>query len=613
MTQPTTIPSNSATLFDAMVRRAEQGAVFAQLGGREVTYEETIGRIRSSCGWFEELGLAPGSFIMIQTSDEASAITLFLSAMLDGLVPVLITAETQPPRARGICEKLSPSLVFLDEKRRLLDSWMGTIPTIGILPEAKSRSGLLARLRPGTEAKASGETYPGRLSRVQAREPRCASGSDDLAYVAFTSGTTSEPKGVQVTHRNVFCHLATLCRVFGYDEDSRIFNAMILAHADGLIQGPVLAAFSGGMLLRPGPFQIQTLEEHLNRVHQARVTHFITVPTVYAMIDRYGQHADYFEDTELKHVISVAAKLDEDLWRRFEERFGRRLVNIYGLTETVAGGLFSGPGDAMGGIGTIGTPVDMDARVVDPTALMDVDKDAEGELWLRGDNVSPGYLHDPAENAQRFAGEWLRTGDIVNRQGSGSFVILGRIKSIINCGGLLIRPEEIDEVLRMHPGVAEAATVGLEDAEFGEVPVSAVITSVPNTDLMAHCRIHLEALKIPRRIVRVDRIPRGDAGKPLAAELQRMLTASLCAGMPSPTPSRISDEDILALAASTFRVGVESLAMDNGPSEIKGWDSFGHLALITACEQRFGVKLSTRAVLDITSLRRLSDALLQVV
>jgi long-chain acyl-CoA synthetase len=599
-------------MHDLMQKRARERAVFMQLGEREVTYQELLDGLSRTCGLFDAWGLLPGARIMIQTGDDLSAVTLFLAALLDGLVPVLITSETQPPRARGILNKVRPGLLFLDEKRRLVDSWFGAVPAVGILAPTQAKTGLLARLRRTDEGAAVSSTYPEVLSQAAPRRPRCAADPDDLAYIVFTSGTTSQPKGVQITHRNLFSHLGTLCRLFGYDPDAHIFNAMILAHADGLIQGPVLAAFCGGRVLRPGMFQLQTLEQHLNRVHSARVTHFLSVPTVYSMIERYAEHRDYFADGEVKHVISVAAKLECGLWRRFEQKFGRRIINIYGLTETVAGGLFSGPEPGMGGIGTIGQPVDMTARVVNPVTLSDAPSGEAGELWLRGDNVSPGYLDDPLENQERYHEDWLRTGDLVRRSEDGDYVILGRIKSMINCGGLLIRPEEIDEVLLMHPDVREAATVGLDDAEWGEIPVTAVITERSEAELIAHCRAHLEPLKIPRRLVQLEAIPRGDAGKPLINELRQAMAGKITTRPQGAAErSRIRDEEVLALAAATFNVSADQLTMDAGPLQITGWDSFGHLALITSCEQHFNVKLSTRAVLEIATLRQLTEALAQ--
>src|SRR5205823_5356249 len=139
-------------------------------------------------------------------------------------------------------------------------------------------------------------------------------------------------------------------------------------------------------------------------------------------------------------LISVAAKLDERLWRRLGDRFGRPVYNMYGLTETVASALYAGPG--LGPIGTIGKPIDIDVRLVrsdgGPAA-----NDEPGEIWLRGENVSPGYFANPTATAEKYDGGWLKTGDLAIRRSDGAYEIAGRIKSIIISGGFLIAPDEV--------------------------------------------------------------------------------------------------------------------------------------------------------------------------
>ncbi len=125
-----------------------------------------------------------------------------------------------------------------------------------------------------------------RLFRNLSRAPRAETGDQDLAYILFTSGTTSEPKGVMVTHRNLFTHLATLARILRYGTESRIFNGMVLAHADGFVQGPLQALYCGCRLIRPPAFRTPELEAHLNMVRAHSATHFLTVPAVLTLIDR---------------------------------------------------------------------------------------------------------------------------------------------------------------------------------------------------------------------------------------------------------------------------------------------------------------------------------------
>ena len=442
------------------------------------------------------------------------------------------------------------------------------------------------------------------------RAPRCSSKPDDLAYILFTSGTTSAPKGVMVTHENLFTHLETISRVFGYNSNSRIFNGMVLAHGDGLVQGPLLTLANGCRMVRPEPFSTQTIETFLNMVRARRATHFLTVPAVYALIDRYAEHDDYFAADEFVAMISVAAKLEVKLWNSLEAKFRRPVSNMYGLTETVTGGLYAGPYPGMGPVGTIGKPIDIDVRLVRADGT-DAPDGEPGEIWLRGSCVSPGYYKAPAETAERYSGQWLKTADVAVKRPDGAYEMVGRLKTIIMYGGFLIRPEEIDEVLLRHPAVVEAATVGLEDADFGEIPVSAVVldSAADENELTAHCLSHLESKKVPRRIIALPSIPRGDAGKTQINALRELLASRHGHAAAAGDGGRTDIEAaVIDAAAATFRMPRAELSLDSTPETVAMWDSFAHIALMHNVEARLGIQLPTAEVVTIDSLRKLVDA-----
>src|SRR5262249_6611127 len=143
---------------------------------------------------------------------------------------------------------------------------------------------------------------------------------------------------------------------------------------------------------------------------------------------------DALEAPDLRMVISTAGHLEEHVWRKFEERIKARVVNVYGLTETVAGGLFSGPDDATRRVGTLGKPVDCRARIVKPEGG-EVGESETGELWLSGPNLMLGYLREPDATRAVLRDGWLRTGDLVRRDGDGFFYFAGRIKNLLISGG----------------------------------------------------------------------------------------------------------------------------------------------------------------------------------
>lgn len=565
-------------------------------------FAELLRRFSST---FDRSGLATGDRVLILTRNEPLAIAAFAAALLDGLVPVIMAPDSPTQRVASIASSVTARLAVLDDER-CLEGWGSDLKLIKVpaKPAVKKGGWLLAR----------GQMSEGvRLADLlelpqEGRNPRLPDAPDELAYLLFTSGTTQAPTGVKISRRNLLANVNTLRRLFGCDRQSRIFNDMVLAHADGMIQGPILALASGGAVIRSGGFSVPGLETWLNRVRQEHASHVITVPTVWSMIDRFAQHDDYFDAPECRCLMSVAARLDTALWSRLEGRFRRPLFNQYGLTETVASALYAGPHPEMGTAGTIGRPIDCAARL-DPDAT---DHEGVGELQLRGDNVFPGYWHDDKRTRDTFAPDgWMRTGDLARILPDGSFAIAGRLKTAVMCGGFLIRPDEIDEVMAGHPAVGQAVTLAMPDDTFDEIAVTAIVLdgSATEAELAAYARERLEALKVPKHIVALAHIPRGISGKPNLEALRAEVAAALRADVIHAEPET-GDlvKEVIDVAGSVFRVDPSILGLASTPDSVTGWDSFSQIALVFAVEERFGIRVPASRTAAIRSLADLIDA-----
>lgn len=581
---------------------ADPRSEFLVTASDRISYGALTGLVRGWLAVFDAKGLTPGRQVMIMTANEGAAISAFIAALLDGLVPVMLTPDTPTTRATTIVESVAPGLIVADAVRAA-EGWCADVPLLTIQPPParKPRGWRPFASRSATPAATFGLDLP-----EARRAPRLPDDPDGLAYVLFTSGTTQAPSGVMLTQRNLLANLTTLSRLFGYDRSSRIFNDMVLAHADALVQGPLLALANGCALVRSGGFTIQGMEDWLNRVRLERASHVIAVPTVWSMIDRYARHDDYFDAPECRALLSVAARLDPELWRRIETRFERPVFNQYGLTETVASALYAGPHAEMGAFGSIGRPVDCEARIAGPDGSA-AGANAPGELQLRGANIFKGYWKNPERSASAFTADgWMRTGDIAQGRQDGSYDILGRIKTVIMCGGFLIRPEEIDEVMMTHPAVAASATVALPDPDFDEIPVTAVVLDAPADEaaLTAHARRGLEALKVPKRILALPAIPRGDAGKPRLDQLRTALQSALAteAGPDKRPDAGDTLGQVCALAAEVFRVDVASLGPGSTSDTVPGWDSFAGVNLIVAAEKHFGLHIPVALAVSMRSL-----------
>lgn len=550
-----------------------------------MSYGQLVSAVKGWLALFDTHDVHPGNRVVIRTANEAAASSAFIAALLDGIVPIILSPETRANRLHAIVDTVAPKLSLYDAGSG--ERPAGAVFEIGQLVAKRSllgnrrHHGLIPDLPNGN------------------RLPSLPDDPDELAYLLFTSGTTRSPSGVMISRKNLLANLATLSRLFGYTEKSRIFNDMVLAHADGLVQGPLLALANGCAFVRSGGFSLQNLEGWLNRIRSEQATHVISVPTIWSMIDRYAKHDDYFDAAELIWLMSSAAVLEPALWARIEKRFRKPLCNQYGLTETVTTAIYAGSHADMGEHGTIGRPVDCEAR-------LETGSDGTGELQLRGDNIFMGYWQNSERTEASFTADgWFRTGDIARIDSDGSYRILGRAKAVIKSGGFLIRPEEIDEALSRHPAVAEVATVALPDADFGEIPVSAVVLDgdVGEADLTDHVRHILEPLKVPKRILHVDRIPRGESGKAQLGPLREELASRMRRAAAAPD-ARDTFERIRTVAAQEFRIDAAALSSASTPSDTTGWDSFSQVNLIFAIEDHFGIQLPVSAV---AGVRRLGE------
>ena len=565
---------------------------------------DLVGRLVTQ---FDEYDLSEGSRILILTRNEGAAIVAFIASLLDGLAPVMLTPDTPDIRVDSIVDSTEPDVVIVDDVRQN-DDWVKKIPAHIAIRTANDAKRTWSF---GFGRESGAMRYCGLNLAEAVREPRLPEINDELAYILFTSGTTQDPSGVMISRRNIIANLKTISRLFDCNSEVRLFNDMPLAHADGLVQGPLLAMTNAATLIRSGGVAINNLEGWLDRVRQQRATHFLTVPTVWSFIDVYAAHDDYFDSDECRHLISVAAKLEKNLWQRLQNRFGKIIANQYGLTETVTSALYAAEHHPkMGSFGTIGKPVDCEARI---GKVNGVDSEL-GELQLRGDNIFIGYWKNPKRTEATFTQDgWMRTGDVVKSCEDGSYEILGRLKTIIMSGGFLIRPEEIDEVLLAHPSVMESVTVAMSDSYFGEVPVTAVVLEnkrISENSLTQYARSNLETLKVPKKIISLDFIPRGGAGKPRLNELKETLQITLNKRN-NQQKRKVNHDDysekVYQVAAQVLHVDPGILQPTSSPASIESWDSFSQVALIISIEAHFSIKVPVKNVATMRNLGELVD------
>ncbi len=337
---------------------------------------------------------------------------------------------------------------------------------------------------------------------------------DDVALILHTSGTTSRPKIVPLTQRNICTSAANIAQTLALTPADRCLNVMPLFHIHGLI-GAVLASLAAGASVwcAPGFNALRFFAW----MAEAAPSWYSAVPTMHqAVLSRAGRNRAAIDGADLRFIRSSSASLPPQVMATLEESFGCPVIESYGMTEA-AHQMASNPlPPAARKPGTVGLAAGPEIAVLDG-ANRPLPAGAVGEVCIRGANVTPGYEANPEANAEAFAGGWFHTGDLGLLDADGYLTITGRIKEIINRGGEKISPREVDEVLLDHPAVAQAVTFALPHDKLGEEVAAAIVPAgedgVDERALRDFAAVRLADFKVPRRIVVLEEIPKGATGK----------------------------------------------------------------------------------------------------
>ncbi len=394
----------------------------------------------------------------------------------------------------------------------------------------------LARARDARSALTTGRLSAGatdfrtlvRSRRLPGRHPGPA--LHDTAVLQYTSGTTGSPKGAILSHLNLRANAAQgQAWVVGMRPGEEIFYGILpMFHAYGLTLCLTFAMSMGARLVMLPKFDENLV---LDAMKHAPATFLPAVPPIYQRLAAAAAERKV-SLRSIRFAISGAMSLPVSTVELWEKASGGLLVEGYGMTEAspIAVGNPIGPSRRPG---TVGVPFpSTDIRVIDP-ADPGVDRGVgeEGELLIRGPQVFSGYWSRPAETADvLLPGGWLRTGDVVRVSADGFIEIVDRVKELIITGGFNVAPSEVEEVLRSHPDVIDAAVVGLPVAGGGESVAAAVVLAegaeLDEDGLRAFCRDQLTAYKVPRTITAVADLPHSMIGKVLRREVRRQLLAT---------------------------------------------------------------------------------------
>jgi acyl-CoA synthetase (AMP-forming)/AMP-acid ligase II len=362
----------------------------------------------------------------------------------------------------------------------------------------------------------AGQTYFTANERPLESRPIEPSEADDIALVLHTSGTTSRPKKVPLSHRNLVVSAKNIVETYELTASDVSLCVMPLFHIHGLVASTLATLFSGGVVVVPSRFNALDFWPIVESHH---VTWYSAVPTMHqALLHRSkrkaGAEAIDTANRNLRFIRSCSAPFPPEILADMEETFGVPVLEAYGMTEAahqVASNPLRDGKHVSGSVGT-GTGVSI--------AIMDQDGNIEpvgvtGEVVIKGENITQGYEDNPEANRNSFTNGWFRTGDQGVMDSDGYLKLVGRLKEIIIRSGEKISPQEIDETLLAHPSVAEAVAFGVPNSTHGEISSAAVVLRAPvqPAELVAYCRERLAAFKCPKVIHIVTEIPRSATGK----------------------------------------------------------------------------------------------------
>jgi long-chain acyl-CoA synthetase len=462
---------NLATVLIDTARRHPQRQALRR-GGRQVTYAQLEGASAQVARRLAAEGIRAGDRVALMLPNVPEFVAAYYGILRTGAIVVPLDVDLQGRELRA---------ALADSTAALLIGWRGL---------------------PRTAGETTWPAAPGSFFDDGALSPEPADAVErdgaDTAVIVYTSGTSGQPRGVELTHANLVSNARVTAALFGFGPEDSVLAALPLAHAFGqtcTLNATLLAG--ARVVLAP---QLEPLDG---------VTVLVGVPSMYARLLAAGGP---LRTRALRMCIAGGAPLAPELLEACEQALGTRLLEGYGLTETSPVASFNRPADARRP-GSIGTPVDgVEMR------LRDVSPHGIGEIVIRGPNVMKGYWNRPEETRAVLSQDgWLRTGDLARVDADGAFRIVGRAKDLIIRDGRNVYPREIEDVLHGHPDVLEAAVLGIPDPLLGEEVVACVVlaggATVTEQELRDHVRERLAESKYPRRVWFAAALPHGGSGK----------------------------------------------------------------------------------------------------
>ena len=337
---------------------------------------------------------------------------------------------------------------------------------------------------------------------------------DDVSMLLHTSGTTSRPKIVPLSQRNLAASAQHIARTLQFTAADCGLNIMPLFHIHGLIAGVLAPLAAGSQVFCTPGFNALKFFAWMD---EAKPTWYTAVPTMHqTILARADKNRDVIARHPLRFIRSSSSSIPPQVIAEIEQVFGCPLIESYGMTEATHQMASNPLPPGVRKPGTVGVAAGPEVAIMGEDGTL-LPRGATGEIVIRGPNVTAGYENNPKANAEAFVNGWFRTGDQGVMDADGYLSITGRLKEIINRGGEKVSPREVDEILMDHPAVAQVVTFGMPHAKLGEEVAAVVVLREGHTaterELQQFVGARAADFKVPKKILFMDEIPKGATGK----------------------------------------------------------------------------------------------------
>ena len=489
------------TVFELLKRGRDTAVALSAPGRKSLTYEGLRSHAEKTVRTLNRLGIGRNDPVAIVLPNGPEMASSFL-AIASG-------AATAPLNPAYRMEELE--FYLSDLKARLLVVAVGS--DTPARAAAKKLGIRVAELHANPQDPAGTFTLAADPAGGASPNPGTAE-PEDVALVLHTSGTTSRPKIVPLSQRNICASAANIAGTLALTPDDCCLNIMPLFHIHGLMAAVLSSVGAGASVFCTPGFNAL---KYFASLTEANPTWCTAVPTMLqAILERAPRNSKAIEAARLRFLRSSSASLPPQVLKSLEDAFHVPVIESYGMTEA-AHQMASNPlPPREREPGSVGVAAGPDVSIMDGEGKL-LSPGSVGEVVIRGTNVTTGYQNNPEANAAAFAHGWFRTGDQGVMDEGGYLRLTGRLKEIINRGGEKVSPREVDEVLLDHPAVAQAVTFAMPHAKLGEDVAAAVVLAegkaATEDDIRKFASGRLAGFKVPRKVVILAEIPKGPTGK----------------------------------------------------------------------------------------------------